>query len=78
MPDTYTQANQIKQLVESAQHIVVLQADNPDADSVGSALALEQILHELGKEPSLYCGIDIPTYLRYLTGWDRVDNQLPP
>jgi phosphoesterase RecJ-like protein len=78
MADTYKQADQIKQLVDSAQHIVILQADNPDADSVGSALALEQIFHELGKDPSLYCGIDMPSYLKYLAGWDRVDNQLPP
>ena len=78
MADTYEQADQIKQLVDSAQHIVILQADNPDADSVGSALALEQIFHGLGKDPSLYCGIDMPSYLKYLAGWDRVDNQLPP
>jgi phosphoesterase RecJ-like protein len=74
---TYHQADQIKQLVDKAQRIVILQADNPDADSLGSALALEQILHELGKEPFLYCGIDMPSYLKYLAGWDRVDNELP-
>lgn len=78
MSTAYPEAEQIKKLVGEAQHIVILQADNPDADSLGSALALEQILHELGKEPLLYCGIDMPGYLKYLSGWDRVDNQLPP
>jgi phosphoesterase RecJ-like protein len=67
----------IAQLVDAATHIVVVQADNPDADSLGSALALEDLLAEQGKQVSLYCGVDIPTYLRYLTGWDRVEKQLP-
>jgi phosphoesterase RecJ-like protein len=67
----------IKQLVGEAQKIVVVQADNPDADSLGSALALEHILGDLRKDVYLYCGVDIPTYLRYLSGWDRVLNELP-
>lgn len=68
---------QIQQLVASAQKIVVIQADNPDADSLGSALALEHILGDLGKDVYLYCGVDVPTYLRYLSGWDRVLPELP-
>lgn len=68
---------QIKQLVADAQKIVVIQADNPDADSLGSALALEHILGDLGKDVYLYCGVDIPGYLRYVSGWDRVLNELP-
>lgn len=67
----------IKQLVAESQRIVVLQADNPDADSLASSLALEQILGEMGKEVHLYCGIDMPSYLRYLPGWDRVSSDLP-
>lgn len=73
----YDQALQIKRIVESAEKIVIIQADNPDADSLGSALAMEHILGDLGKEPYLYCGVDIPTYLRYLSGWDRVSKDLP-
>jgi len=67
----------IKQLVGDAQKIVILQADNPDADSLGSSLALEHILSDLGKSVYLYCGVDIPTYLRYVNGWDRVLSELP-
>jgi phosphoesterase RecJ-like protein len=68
---------EILQLVNAAQKIVVIQADNPDADSLASALALEQILGELGKDVHLYCGIDMPGYLKYLSGWDRVSAELP-
>lgn len=68
---------QIKQLVDSSERVLIIQADNPDADSLASALALEQILGELGKNTFLYCGIDIPGYLKYLEGWSRVSTELP-
>lgn len=68
---------QIQSLVAQAERIVVIQADNPDADSLGSALALEHILGDLGKEVLLYCGVNVPEYLRYLNGWDRVNDVLP-
>lgn len=68
---------QIQSLVTAASRIVVIQADNPDADSLGSALALEHILGDLGKDVVLYCGVNVPDYLRYLSGWDRVVNTLP-
>jgi phosphoesterase RecJ-like protein len=70
-------AQKIKQLVDAAQRILVIQADNPDADSLGSSLALEHILGDLGKDVYMYCGVDIPTYLRYLSGWDRVLPEVP-
>lgn len=73
----YNEAGEIRRVLDGAQTVVILQADNPDGDSLGSALALEQILGDLGKEPYLYCGADIPAYLRYLPGWDRVTNELP-
>jgi phosphoesterase RecJ-like protein len=73
----YPETEQIKNIVSAAQRIVIMQADNPDGDSLGSALALEQILHDLGKEPILYCGVDIPSYLTFMAGWDRVSKDLP-
>ncbi len=77
MSQKYPEAAKIRQLIEGSQKIIIIQADNPDGDSLASALALEQILGDLGKEPMLYCGVDIPTYLRYLPGWDRVDKEIP-
>lgn len=72
-----TEVEQIQQIVEDSQTILIIQADNPDADSLASALALEQILHDMGREPALYCGIDMPEYLKYLPGWDRVTSEIP-
>lgn len=63
---------QATKLINDARKIIVIQAENPDGDSVGSAVALEEILSDLGKEVTLYCPVDIPKYLRYIKGWDRV------
>ena len=75
---TYPEASKIEELIGASTKIVVVQADNPDADSLGSALALEHILGDRGKQVSLYCGVDMPGYLRYMRGWDRVAADLPP
>lgn len=74
MPD---KSHKIKELIDQANHIVVVQADNPDADSLGSALALEGVLGDQGKRVTMYCGVDMPSYLRYMSGWDRVVKDVP-
>jgi phosphoesterase RecJ-like protein len=73
----YPEAKQIVEILAQAKTVVIMQADNPDGDSLSSSLALEEILGELGIEPVMYCGVDVPSYLRYLSGWDRVTNELP-
>lgn len=67
----------VADIINNANVIVVIQADNPDGDSLGSALALENILGDLGKTIHLYCGVDIPSYLSHFSGWDRVNKELP-
>lgn len=62
-------------LIASAQKIIVIQAENPDGDSLGSSLALEETLGDLGKDVVLYCPVEIPKYMRYIQGWDRVVNE---
>ena len=66
-----------KQFIQSANNIVIIQAENPDGDSLGSSLALEEVLSDLGKTVALYCPVDIPKYLHYIRGWDRVQNDFP-
>lgn len=73
----YEQAEAIQKIIDDAERIVVIQADNPDGDSLASALALEEILGDLGKHVYLYCGVDIPDYLKHINGWDRVSKDLP-
>ena len=61
--------------IKDKQHVCVIQAENPDGDSLGSALALEEVLAD--KQVSLYCPVDIPKYMRYFEGWSRVENEFP-
>lgn len=63
--------------MKAATHVVVVQAENPDGDSLGSSVALEAILSEMGKKVTMYCAIEIPKYLRYIQGWDRVVDTFP-
>lgn len=63
--------------IADATEIVVIQAENPDTDSLASSLALEALLLDQNKVVHLYCPVAIPKYLRYLPGWDRVENILP-
>jgi phosphoesterase RecJ-like protein len=64
-------------LIAEAQKIVVLQGENPDGDSLGSSLALEELLGDQGKVVTLYCATDVPKYMRYIKGWDRVESTFP-
>ncbi len=73
----YPEAAEIANLIDSSNKIVVVQADNPDLDSLCSALALESILGATGKSIQLYCGVNLPNYLHYVDGWDRVSKDLP-
>ncbi len=63
-------------LLSNHRNILIIQADNPDADSLGSAIALEQLLMEMGKNSFLYCAVTMPDYLKYVRGWDRVSDVL--
>ena len=71
------EAQKISEIIDAAQKIVIVQADNPDVDSLASSLALEAILEDQGKQILLYCGVDIPSYLHYLPGWGRVVKDMP-
>lgn len=57
--------------------ILILQPENPDGDSVASALALEEILSEAGKQVTIYAHTNIPDYLKYIEGADRITDIFP-
>ena len=61
------------EFVAGKSKICIIQAENPDGDSLGSALALDYLLED--KEISLYCPVDIPKYLHYFSDWSRVTNE---
>lgn len=59
--------------IQEKKRICVIQAENPDGDSLASAIALDYLLND--KEVSLYCSVDVPKYLHYFTDWSRVTNE---
>ncbi|MBR3386223.1 DHH family phosphoesterase [Candidatus Saccharibacteria bacterium] len=60
------------EFIKDKQRICVIQAENPDGDSLGSAIALDYLLE--GKDVTMYCPIDIPRYLHYFEDWARVSS----
>lgn len=64
-----------QQLIEQAKTITIVQAENPDGDSLGSSLALEEVLGDMGKQVRMHCPIELPKYLHYIHGWDRVTSE---
>ena len=66
--------------LEDKTKFCIIQAENPDGDSLGSAIALDYLIENYKQEKneeieiSLYCPVDIPKYLRYYTDWSRVEN----
>ncbi len=65
--------NKFTDFLKDKKKICIIQAENPDGDSLGSAIALDYLLD--GYEVSLYCPVDIPKYLHYFADWSRVTNE---
>ena len=49
--------------------------DNPDGDTLGSALGLFFALKKLGKDAQIACGDPVPDKYRVLPGWEICDLQ---
>lgn len=63
----------LQQFLIGKKRICIIQAENPDGDSLGSAIALDYILS--ATENSLYCPVDVPEYLHYFEDWSRVSTE---
>ena len=67
--------------LENKSRICIIQAENPDGDSLGSAIALDYIIGNYAKsknlplEISLFCPVNVPKYLRYFSDWSRVEDE---
>jgi len=63
-------------LRKSSKVLVVAHA-HPDADALGSSLALTHLLRELGKDVTLFCATDIPHNCGFLPGVDTRVSSIP-
>ncbi len=65
------------QLLDQAKTVLVLQPEKPDTDSLTAALTLEQLIGDQGKEVVMYCQDEVPRYIAYFEGADRVSDEFP-
>jgi phosphoesterase RecJ-like protein len=70
----YSESNKILSELKKASRILVNCHDDPDPDSVGSALALSKVLKSMGKEVRVvYPGEEIPPNLKFLNGLEEIE-----
>lgn len=60
--------------IKNKSNLCIIQAENPDGDSLGSALALEALLKD--KQVSQFCPVNIPKYLRYYKDWSKITSDI--
>lgn len=69
-------ASQIWQKIDKAEKILLHLHPSPDADSVGSALAMRWFLESIGKKVDLIKGdSNPPRYLNGLPGFEKIENR---
>ena len=68
----YKESEKILKEIEKAKKILVNCHRGPDADSVGSALALSMALKNMDKDVSVICPSDVPADLNFLNGADQI------
>ncbi len=64
-------------LLEAAKTVLILQPEKPDSDSLCSSLILEHLLGDIGKDTILYSEDQLPPYINYFPGADRLDPVFP-
>ena len=69
----YPQSKQILKEINNAKKILINCHRGPDPDSIGSSLALSNIVNKLGKTPVIICPSDIPSDLKFLKGAENIN-----
>lgn len=62
----------VRDFLAKNSRLSIIQAENPDGDSLGSALALDYLLKD--HDITLYCPVNIPKYLHYFEDWSRISD----
>jgi phosphoesterase RecJ-like protein len=66
------QLEQLKQWLDKPAAVVIIPHKNPDGDAMGSCLAWQGILNQLGHSTTVIAPNDYPTLLHWLPGHDSV------
>ncbi|NIT75410.1 MAG: bifunctional oligoribonuclease/PAP phosphatase NrnA, partial [Thermoplasmata archaeon] len=63
---------EIIDLIKDHERFAITTHLSPEADAIGSALALRLILRRLGKEALIVIQDPVPDNLRFLRGWEGI------
>ena len=66
------QLEQLKQWLDKPAAVVIIPHKNPDGDAMGSCLAWQGILNQLGHSTTVIAPNDYPSFLHWLPGHDSV------
>ena len=66
------QLEQLKQWLDKPATVVIIPHKNPDGDAMGSCLAWQGMLNQIGHSTSVIAPNDYPTFLHWLPGHDGV------
>jgi phosphoesterase RecJ-like protein len=69
--------SQITEALRQANNILIVSHVFPDADAIGSQLALGNILESLGKDVFYYCEDFVLSMYEFMPGSEQLDNDLP-
>lgn len=69
----YPQSKIILERIKKAEEILINCHENPDPDSVGSALSLYQIINKMGKGVKIVCPTEIPQTLAFLPHFEKIE-----
>ena len=69
--------SQITEALRQAKNILIVSHVFPDADAIGSQLALGNILESLGKDVFYYCEDFVSSMYEFMPGSEQLDNDLP-
>jgi len=66
-----------QKMISAAQNIVLSTHEEPDADGLGSMLALEHALRKINKNPVSFSLAPLPKTLSFLPGQEKIVSRLP-
>ncbi len=72
------QAKEALQQIQKAQKIVIISHRNPDADTIGSNLALRQVFEKYGKQVISACVDALPANLGFLKNIEKYQQNFAP
>lgn len=71
-------AREIKNLIDSAQNILLIAHKKPDGDTLGATISMYLALQNMGKNPIMACADNPPQNLQFLPEHDRFVKEFDP